>query len=135
MLAGALLSPLLWPLIFFDAVRGQWFYGHFRAVDPPLALALLALSAVVPVAGWALASRGAFAILIPPGVLVFLGPWPVFLLMAIWGLGATADRASAFAAFVATLMVAQVVLYPLGFWVIWRTAMGGHSGSAAGSAK
>lgn len=135
MLVGTLLSPLLWPLIFFDAVRGMWFYGFFRTVDPPLVLVLLGLAAVIPVAGWALASRGVFAILAITGVLVLLGPWLAFLPMAIWGLGATADRDTAFASFVAILMVPQMMLYPLGFWVIWRAAMGGPSGSAARRAK
>lgn len=123
MVVGTGLSPIIWPAMLpvnFKEPHPGFFLVEWLAYF----CLLLLLAALLPAAGWALASRGPFAVLALGGALLLLY-WPIScvplgigVLVVVWERFPWPDLA------IAALLAGQMLLFPLWLWVVWRAATG-----------
>ena len=121
-LAAAVFNPLPWLLPVGVSMNGPFLgFGGWAVLDE---LGVMLLVGGVPAClGWAFASRAVFSLLAWGGVICWLG-WASFLalgyqtLTVAWPGLSTADRA------IALLLAAQLLGYPVAFWLALRSGMG-----------
>jgi len=122
--AATLLHPLFWAMLLGpDPKRGAIGFGGVEALA--VFAAFLGLASILPLLGWALASRSVFAVLGLGGVFA----WPIWVMF----LGIVASHApeawpqlSAVDRVIGVVLTAQLLLWPLCFALVFRAATGGE---------
>lgn len=127
--AAKLLHPVFWVMLLGpDPKRGAPGFGGLQALE--VFAAFLGIAAILPLIGWAFASRSVFAVMAIGGVFAWPA-WAMFVVMglpaglAIWPQLTTMDRVTG------VVLTIQILLWPLCFALLFRTATGG-SGRVGG---
>lgn len=123
-IAATLLHPLFWVILFGpDPKRGVIGFGGVEALA--VFAAFLGMAAILPLLGWAFASRSVFAVLGLGGVFA----WPIWVMLLgmvasaapdTWPLLSATDRA------IGVVLTVQLLLWPLCFALVIRAAIGGE---------
>lgn len=123
-IAATLLHPLFWVILFGpDPKRGAIGFGGVEALA--VFAAFLGLAAILPLIGWALASRSVFALLGLGGVFA----WPMWVMLLGMVASAAPDtwpQLSAMDRVMGVVLTVQLLLWPLCFALVFRAAMGGE---------
>lgn len=122
--AATLLHPLFWVILLGpDPKRGAIGFGGVEALA--VFAAFLPLAAILPLVGWALASRSVFAVLGFGGVFA----WPLWV-MFLGGVASAAPETwpqlSAMDRVTGVVLTVQLLLWPLCFALVFRAATGGE---------
>ena len=122
--AATLLHPLFWTMLLGpDPKRGAIGFGGVEALA--VFAAFLGLAAILPLLGWALASRSVFALLGLGGVFAWPA-WVMLLGMVVSAAAETWPQLPAVDRVVGIVLAIQLMLWPLCFALVFRAALGGE---------